>query len=124
MSKLKTAQVIRKSFAVAGAILKWTALAVVVVGVGGGLWAWANAHFLSFAIVIGVILAFVLVATIGCLWEWSGETIEEAKKEELLAQERNRVEKLRKENPDTFIPSFEDDDDFLHYAEFDNIRTT
>lgn len=112
MSKLKAAQTIRKSFAVAGAILKWTALAVAVVGVGGGLWAWANAHFLSFAIVIGIILAFVLVATIGCLWEWSGETIEEAKKEELLAQERNLMEKRRKENPERFIHSSYDDDEY------------
>jgi hypothetical protein len=112
MSKLKAAQTIRKSFTIAGVILKWAAIVAAVVGVSLGLWAWATAHFLSFAIVIGIILAIALVGTIVCLWEWSGETIEEAKKEELLAQERNLMEKRRKENPDRFIRSSYDDDEY------------
>lgn len=111
MSELKLAKAIRATFAVTGAVLKWLAIAFAVVGVGVGLWAWANAHFLSFGIVIGIVVALLLVGIIITLWEWSNETIDEAAKEERHAQERNRIEKLRKENPNLYTPSFDDDFD-------------
>jgi len=115
MSKLKTAKAIRKSFIIVGTILKWTVLTTVGLGLAWCLWAWAVHHFLSFAIICGIILAVVLIGTIGVLWEWSDKTIEEAEKEERRAQERNRVEKERKENPGKYVPDFDDDYDDHNY---------
>lgn len=115
MSKLKVAQAVYKSLTVGGKILKWAAIAFAVGGLGTGLWAWANAHFLSFAIVIGIIVALLILAGIIAAWEWSGETIEEAAKEERRAQERNRIEKFRQENPDKYVPDFDPTDPYGVY---------
>lgn len=108
MSKLKVAKVVYKSLTVGIEILKWLLIVAAVGGIGSGLWAWAGAHFLSFAIVIGILGAIFGLAGIITAWDWSEKVIKEAKEEERRAQERNRVEKERKENPGKYVPSFED----------------
>jgi Sec-independent protein translocase protein TatA len=120
MSKLKTAQAIQKSFTIAGVTLKWLAIAFAVIGVCTGLWAWANAHFLSFAIVIGIVVLFFAAGGLCEAWDWSKKTIEEAKQEEAEEQARERAEKRRQELREQMpaprsmrtIPNFEDD--FYH----------
>lgn len=109
MSKLKVAQAVYKSLTVGGAILKWVGIAILLGGLCAGLWAWASAHFLSFAIVIGILGAIFGLAGIITAWDWSEKVIKEAKEEEQKAQERNRVEKDRKENPGKYTPSFDGD---------------
>lgn len=116
MSKLKTAKAIRKSFAVAGVILKWAAIVFCIVGVGTGLWAWASWHFISFAIVISIIVAVFVVGAIAEAWEWSGKTIAQAEAEEREAQQQARAEKLRAERPvhnpsRRTVPFFDEDTD-------------
>ena len=128
MSKLKTAKAIRKSFRVAGTILKWVLIVFSVVGISVGLWAWANAHFISFASVIGVLLFVILIGTIGALWEWSGETIEQAELEEATEQARERAEKRREElNAQTprvsrTIPDFDEYDYALEDESYGRYR--
>lgn len=107
MTKLKVAKAIRAAFMT----LKYVVITALILGVLALLWWWAVSHFLSFGIVIGIILGVFLLGGIISAWEWSGETIEEAQKEERRAQERNRIEKERRENPDKFVPLYEDDYD-------------
>lgn len=109
MSKLKVAQVVHKSLMIGGKVLKWTALAFCVGGLSLGLLAWANAHFLSFAIVIGIVLAVAVLAGVFIALEWSEKVIDEAKEEEQEAQKRDRVEKDRKESPGKYTPTFDGD---------------
>lgn len=111
MSKLKTAQVIHKSLTVAGKVIKWSALAFCVGGLSLGLLAWANAHFLSFAIVVGIVLTIAVLVGVFIALEWSESVIKEAKEEEQEAQKRDRLEKVRKENPGRRVPTFEGYDD-------------
>lgn len=111
MSKLKLAKAVQKSFTVAGAILKWVGIVGLVVGIGIGLWSWANAHILSFAVIVGIVVAFLLLWGILEAWDWSVKTVKEAAEEERRAQNRNRIEKDRLENPDKYVPSFHDDYD-------------
>ena len=118
MSKLKTARAIRASFTIAGAILKWVGI---VAGIGilvSLLWLWANAHFLSFAIVMGIVGGFFLLGGIVEAWDWSKKTIEAAEEEEREAQEQARADKRREElrasgSKAPRTPSFPfDDEDF------------
>lgn len=121
MSKLKVAKAVRKSFAVIGVILKWAAISAVIGTALWLLWLWMNAHFLSFAIVIGIILAILAVAGIVELWDWSGNTIEEAEAEEREAQARERAEKLRRDNPHLVektyktVPNWDEDLDWEYH---------
>lgn len=126
MSKLRVAKAIQKSFTVAGVVLKWVAVAILIAGLGTSLWGWAAAHFISFAIIIGIIVTFFLIGGISEAWDWSKKTIEEAKQEEREALERDRAEKRRQDRGDQWVHEtpktpkfpFEDYDDDLSYAHY------
>lgn len=105
MTKLKVAKAIRASFMT----LKYIGITALVLAILALLWLWAVNHFLSFGIVMGCILAVFLLGAAVSAWEWSGETIDEAAKEERIAQERNKSEKVRLENPEKYVPTFDDD---------------
>lgn len=113
MSKLKLAKAVQKSFTVTGAILKWVGIAALVVGVSIGLWAWANAHFLSFAVIIGIVVTFFSIGGLMEVWDWSDKVIEKAKEEEREERERERAEKrraeLRANEPNRRVPMFDND---------------
>lgn len=111
MSKLKTAQAVHKSLAVGGHILKWAGIAFLVGALGVGLAAWANAHFLSFVVIVGVVLAFLALSGALSAWDWSQKVIKEAKEEERRAMERNRLDKEREENAGRYSDPFEGYDD-------------
>jgi hypothetical protein len=111
MSKLKVAKAVHKSFAVAGAILGWTGLFAAIALVVWLLWLWANAHFLSFAIVIGIVVGFFVIVGLLNAWDWSKETIEKAEQEEREEHERERAEKRRASmpTPKQTVPTFEEE---------------
>jgi signal transduction histidine kinase len=97
MSKLQVAKAIQKTFTIAGTVFKWIGIAILTVGLCTGLWAWSQAHFLSFAIIIGIVVAFFTMGGVMEAWDWSQKTIEKARQEELEEQERERTEKRRQE---------------------------